>query len=369
MSKEQRFLGFCAEEAEADTTESIQQALGFKVRRVDTSTLPAPMSFWKQNPCSPTWKGFAESWLRNLPPRLIETHPAQMRLSSERTAFRYSPRRATNEDLRLLPEFWTRWYSSQKTRCIVPLTHIQTMHSAGKWEIWIVLKDTGELLGTVIRRWVKGVYMEGVRWEKAGIIDYFCVHPAYRKRGIGRDLLAILHNSTPRPFPPNLMLWEGVQASIPPIAMGMFLSRQCVPGLLKSSRAVTRVPESECKEAWASLVAANKGDIGCWSEYSEGQGQGEVSIWKIGESPRCFVAIWDTFHYSVPDGLHIGIILLHSGKESLDAIAKTNLHGYGVLLVSGHLVLEGWSIDSPFQWIAYNTQIGFMRTKFPGLFL
>ena len=99
-----------------------------------------------------------------------------------------------------------------------------------------------------------------------------------------------------------------------------------------------------------------------------------MSIWKTSSGA---VAIWDTFHYSVPDGLHIGIILLHSGKESLEAITGSQGqgqgqgqgHGYGVLLVSGYLVLEGWSIDSPFQWIAYNTQIGFMRTKFPGLFL
>jgi len=251
------------------------------------------------------------------------------------------------------------------------------MHSGGKWEIWIVLKETGELLGTVIRRWVKGVYMDGVRWGQVGIIDYFCVHPAYRKKGIGRDLLVTLHNSTPRPFPPNLMLWEGVQASIPPIAMGMFLSRKCVSGNPSpGSLTPVRVPESHCKEAWMKLVAANKGDIGCWSEYSgENNAATEVSIWKSvaagagAGGAEHLVAIWDTFHYSIPDGHRIGIILLHSGKESLDAITKTQAHGYGVLLVSGHLVLEGWSIDSPFQWIAYNTQVGFMRTKFPGLFL
>jgi hypothetical protein len=237
------------------------------------------------------------------------------------------------------------------------------MHSARKWEIWIVLKETGELIGTVIQRWVKGVYMDTVRWEKVGIIDYFCIHPAYRKKGIGRDLLVTLHNSTQRPLPPNLMLFEGLQISIPPIAMGMFLSKKCTP-----YSEATLVPVNESKEAWMRLVAANKGDIGCWSEYPDDTCKGEVSIWKIGGGGGA-IAIWDTFHYSIPDGHRIGIILLHSGKESLEAITKTKAHGYGVLLVSGHLVLEGWSLDSPFQWIAYNTQVSFMRTKFPGLFL
>jgi hypothetical protein len=53
----------------------------------------------------------------------------------------------------------------------------------------------------------------------------------------------------------------------------------------------------------------------------------------------------------------------------LEKVAATVGHGFGVLLL-GVSVVEAaghsWSIDSPFQWISYNTNNGFIG-GFPAL--
>jgi len=256
---------------------------------------------------------------------------------------------ATSSDLEQLPEFWTRFFSS-KTRCIVPLSHI--LKSADRWTVIVVVKE-GIVVGSIVRRWIK-LHMKEAFWQKAGIIDFFCIHPAYRKRGIGRALLSCLHNVTERPIQPHLMLLEGVQLTMPPIAAGIYMSRRCEGN---------RVAEKGDPSVWKSCVK------GLWTPFEEG----ETSLWNLGASSGIgeHVAIWNTFHYSIPDGLRIGIIVGHTSLEAANAATQTRAHGFGVLLLPVPAwrmatPLEGWAVDSPFQWLAYNTDVGFMET-FPSV--
>jgi hypothetical protein len=83
------------------------------------------------------------------------------------------------------------------------------------------------------------------------------------------------------------------------------------------------------------------------------------------------VAIWNTFHRSVPEGLLIGIVVGGSA-EAADALSSASGHPFGILLATWPFSLyglEGWQIDSPYQWISYNTHLGFVNTQFPGLCL
>ena len=100
-----------------------------------------------------------------------------------------------------------------------------------------------------------------------------------------------------------------------------------------------------------------KGNI--WSELSDSR---ETSVWRISNGS---VAIWNTFHRSVPDGALIGIIVGYSCEAAVNSICEAKGHPYGILLRAG--MSSGWSIDSPFQWIAYNLQSGRMQTEFPGI--
>ena len=299
-------------------------------------------SFWKANPCSPTWSGFINSYIYGYPPRLIEPSPPIQAIKVP-----WIIRFATPADVEQLPEFWTRFFSGT-TRCIVPLLHIQTM--GARWTIIVVVKDS-QVIGSLVRRWTK-LHIKETVWQKAGIIDYFCIHPAYRKKGIGRALLSCLHNITERPIQPHLMLLEGVQISMPPISAGVYLSRRCSGNSL-----MTKIKD---EAIWRDCV---KGvGTGVWTPFEEG----ETTLWR---SASGVTAIWNTFHYSIPDGLRIGIVVGYTSIEGVNEAATSTVHGFGVLLLPVPLLqigMEGWALDSPFQWLAYNLQAGFV-SGFPSI--
>ena len=303
-------------------------------------------SFWQSNSCVPSWAKFTESWFYSYPPRLLETHPAPK-------SFRmvYTMRKATADDILQLPEFWERWFSTPKVRCVVPLQHIQKK-ALRQWDIYVCV-DKGLVIGTIVRRWVMNLHMRQAVWPKAGIVDYYCIHPAYRKKGVGRSLLHLLHNTTERPMPPHLMLWEGFQALVPPVCAGLYLSKRCVP----LETCVRRVDEYRAE------------GLDIWSDYVDSD---ETSVWRCETASASKdadkVVVWNTFHRSIPDGAVIGIVMGGS-VDAVNRFSSSKGHPFGVLLMPGYLSLEGWSIDSPFQWIAYNTQTGFISAKFPSLFL
>ena len=314
-------------------------------------------SFWRDTLCAPTWTSYLESWMYSYPSKLIDISNHLLKIS---LAPGLILRQATVADLEQLPEFWTR-YLSESTRCIVPLEHIQKKTMYRQWFILVIVKDE-IVIGSLVRRSITNLHMREVVWKKAGVIDYFCIHPAYRKRGIGRALLSATHNMTEKPVQPHLMLLEGVQTRIPPCAAGLFVSKRCQ----HTNLAIREVTEGH-EKIWLDCV---KGSIiksdwfgGSTSASIEAKAS-EVSLWQIGSS---YVAIWNTFHYSIPDGARIGIILGYTGD--IDKVAETVGHGYGVLLLGvsvAETVGHTWSIDSPFQWISYNTTNGFIG-GFPAL--
>lgn len=267
-------------------------------------------------------------------------------------------RKATSEDLQQLSEFWSHWYSTTKSaRCLVPDTHIVKMSNAGNVDIFVCVKE-GVVIGSIVRRWITGLHMREIRWPRAGIIDYFCIHPAYRNKGIGRALLSFLHNSTlftEGAILPQLMLWEGLHPTIPPASIGLFLHKKCSQC---SPNQATELPWSD--KVWKELQQGK--DI--WNE-SGGKETGETTLWTIGPHR---LAIWNTFHRSVPEGLLIGIVVGGS-VTAATAAATAKGHPFGILLLPGHLAVDGWTIDSPYQWISYNTQMNFISYQFPGILL
>lgn len=328
------------------------------------------MSFWTNNPCVPTWTEFFQSYLYSRPAKLIDPRPAA-KVIPHRVLNGFTLRRATPEDIQQLPTLWGRWYSTSKSaRCVVPLAHIQKCAQAGKWDILVCVKGDGEVIGSLARRWIEGLHMREVRWPKAGVIDYFCIHPAYRNKGIGRSLLSLLHNTTTAAgiVPPHLMMWEGIQLSVPPVSAGLFMYKKCSPvGGLHVEKLQGSASAEAAAEAWTGLQRGNQ----IWSEYDSSAE--ETSIWSSSRGP---VAIWNTFHRSVPEGLLIGIVV--GGSVEAAAVAEFSSasgHPFGILLATWPFrlhslyALAGWQIDSPYQWISYNTHVGFVNTQFPGLCL
>ena len=287
----------------------------------------------------------SQAW-NGTPPRLLETVKIPRQLPGQRGWF---IRKATDSDISLLPIFWSKWFSITKAcRCLVPVEHIQKQVLEGVWEIYVCLRsDTGELIGTIIRRWIPKVHVRLAVWQKAGGIDYFCVHPAWRNKDVGRGLLAVVHNTAPVPIAPHFIFWEGLMPLTPPLACGLLYAKKC-----NGESAAEIILNSEMRRSlWKQLVIGS--DI--WSEHPGP----ETTLWK---TARGHVAIWNTFHKSVPEGKDIGIVVAAENSEAINLIGAP----WGVLLSdSSHG--SDWKLDSPFQWIAYNLGVGFISLRFPCL--
>jgi hypothetical protein len=302
------------------------------------------MSFWKNNSHSPSWSEMLSQAWNKTPPRLLET------LATRRPVPKggWFITQADESHAKLLSGFWNKWFSISKAcKCVVPSEHIEKQLRTGSWQIYMSIRsDTGELIGTAVRRWIPKVHVRDAKWAKAGGVDYFCVHPAWRGKEVGRALLSVVHNTAPRPIAPHFIFWEGLMPTIPPLSCGLLYARRCQQG-----SAIQIADEGEKQTVWRALI--HGADI--WSETPGS----EISLWKTAKGN---VAIWNTFHRTVPEGKEIGIVL---GAECSEAV---NLIGapWGVLLSdSSHG--EGWSMDSPFQWIAYNLGVGFISLRFPAL--
>jgi len=224
------------------------------------------------------------------------------------------------------------------------------------WDGLIVLHASGEVIGTALRRNLKNLHVREATLPKAAAADYYCIHPAWRKRGIGRAILATYQNTTPAPTPPVLVFWDKPQIKVPPMITGLLLSRKCgTPGI---SQAIQIKDPARCKAAWLDCV---KG-VDVWTEEA---GE-EISFWTV---PGGTVVVWNSFHRTVPDGGLIGIVLSRDAKAT-EALANAKSQ-WGVLLApvrdpfTHSYPMAEWSVNSIFQWVGYNLSVGFMSGVFP----
>jgi hypothetical protein len=225
--------------------------------------------------------------------------------------------------------------------------------------VLLAVGGNGQVIGTVVRRRLKGLRVYEARWAAAAAIDFFCVHPSWRSRGLGRSLLDTIHNLSTFPIAPHLILWEGLRPSVPPLSVGWFWMRRCGFCHTKGcggggggdSRRVT--DSQEIQTAWKRAVAG--ADV-----WTEEPGE-EITVWDTG---GIRTVVWNTMHVTVPDGLPIGIVI--SDLASADALASVK-SPWGVLLIGqgSPFTLGEWTLDSAYQWIGYNLSVGRVSHQFP----
>jgi GNAT superfamily N-acetyltransferase len=313
-------------------------------------------SFWSENSSAPSWISFVKNWWSdNSQPKILDTSVAQLKIQPVPGCI---VRKATPHDLECIPEFLNRYFSiTSRCKCYLPVQRLKE----ADWEIYVCITNAGVLVGTIVRRWIYGLHIGLAQWQKGGMIDYFCVHPAWRKRGIGRWLLATVQNTAPKPTPPHLILWEGLKPTTPPLLTGFYWSRRCLPTSTKQTQQLPFTPS-----LWSETVR-NK------FIYSDPptKSQTEISFWK---TEKGNVTIWNTYHKTVPDGLLLGIVLSGS-VDSVNEFVSLQKNPWGYLLVSSTNPFYSeygseWSIDSPFQWIAYNLTCASVKFgEFPSLAL
>jgi len=318
-------------------------------------------SFWKYNPFVPNWLNFFSQAWNSSPPKLLETmsiyRPTQNLQGSKL-------KEAILEDIPAIVEFWGRFFSVQKScRCVVPAAHLGMMITKKLWEVLIVYREQShEIIGTVVRRRIKNLHIREAKWAEAGVIDYYCVHPAWRARGIGRVLLDGIHNTAKMPMSPQLIFWEGIHPLYPPLSIGIFLSRVCDKTLNDTQSPVTKLENTHAESiaAWKNLHLQQ--DV--WTEES---GE-EISFWK---TVAGIVVIWNSFHVTIPEQRLIGCVI-GGCPASINLLASSPKSSWGVLILPTNNPLTqdfgpSWNIDSPYMWLGYNLSIGFISTQFPAL--
>ena len=313
------------------------------------------MSFWKDNPCVPTWPATAVAWWRGAPPKILEPTPPLRGLTPVPGLVLA---RATPAEAPEICEFLGRWFTtSAKARCDLPPAVLAAALAEGRLDMWIVRRQGG-LVATLGRRWIRDAAIGPARWPRAGIVDYFAVHPAVRSRGVGRWLLATLQASTARPIPPHFILWESFSigfGTIPPLAMGRYWICEQQKAAAGVQPNVKRIAEPAA--AWFALTATaflhsalDSGSVSVWNCGAEGGTQGGT------------VAIQDLYHRSVPDGRRMAMIIAASGADAVAAFAAAS--PWPILLADRAWGAE-WTPDSPFQWIGYNVLAGTVTTSYP----
>lgn len=305
-------------------------------------------SFWTANLCVPQWKETLNQLWTGNPPKLLDPTPAKRSIHIPPDC---EIRLAVIKDSGAISEFWSRYFSiSTSCRCAVSKEFILKSMASGRWQT-IVAVVNDQIVGTIVRRYLKGLHIYETRWTNAGMIDYFCIHPSWRNRGIGRCLLDTIHNITGLPMAPHLIFWEGLRPTLPPLVCGWFWSKRCNG----TETAILLKTKEEILQAWKNCV---KGEY-IWTE----EPGDEISVWKIKETS---VIVWNTMHLTIPDGKPIGIVL--SDLDSATLLANTKSY-WGVLLTpqASPFAQKGWIVDSIFQWIGYNLSVGRFTTHFPKL--
>ena len=306
------------------------------LRNVATKVQLYMQPFWKDNALVPSWSGFLSSWWNNKPPTLL-TYKAVHPIYPIPGCL---IRKATPADIHMLPEFWGNYYSqSRATKCCITVDNIQP-----SWDIWVVIHYKTGIIGTIVRRWIHKVNIKGTYFPKIGAIEYYCVHPAWRKKGIGRNLLWTLQNESG--ITPHFILWESFQVKIPPIAAGMYWVYECQIG------EGVIADEKEAALAWNMCKTP---DI--HSEYTPSK---ETLVCKTASG---YVIVWNTYHRTIPEGRWIGIVLGQSSERALEEFIRECPFG---ILVSDKW-REGWKSDTTFQWISYMLEYGFVSTSVPYL--
>lgn len=183
--------------------------------------------FFEDAPCFGWWQYIQDSIISApRPPKLLpqsETMPQKL-IRSPCGTF---PTRMNPEKGEEYGKFLAQYFfpTSHTHSLQIPPVHIQTQLRNQSW-IGAEVRDTrGSLVGIVVSKYIG---KEPKLHIPIGMIDYLCVHPAWRKKGITNILLRAVYTFSAQQRPPRLIQYfqkEGMPATNPPLFMTRYYMR------------------------------------------------------------------------------------------------------------------------------------------------
>ena len=141
----------------------------------------------------------------------------------------------TAEEATEVCAFLQTWFGSPPNHPRFVLTESELFLGPSDWILFLRCPSTHQLLGTLRYRFMGTLNNAPTEAEKdVSVVDCFCVHPAWRGKGVGDQLLTALHrlaNPCRRPY--ALFVKEGSTARIPLLAAytGSYVYRRLSPRL------------------------------------------------------------------------------------------------------------------------------------------
>lgn len=300
------------------------------------------MSFWKQSP-GPHWSHFFESLMS------IDGKPYVLQKESPyRPNFEYNL--VKDEHCEEIGEFLKDHYQTYPGSRVF-LTGERLIGLLGKGWIGISIQQNDFISGVVFSRPLGTLaFAKDVMREEAGLVDFFCVHSAKRKSGIGSRLLtALFYETTKIGRAVHIFQKEGYpMVGLPHLWTSTYCWRkreQYVNIDLQKSLLEKKVNKVD---SYLPLGAP------CWNSTLT------VNHTDIYECNGVYVGITDSFHKSVPDGRSIGEVSWVWGKSNASVEVETivDLCNYDILLMDSSLphIKGQWSYDARFSYYLFNVQ-------------
>ena len=316
------------------------------------------MSFWKQSP-GPHWSHTLPTLFGN------PAKPFIFQESFEKPSFSYVV--LSKEHAWEITNLLTNHYSMYP-RSKVNLTKeqiIDFLEKEGCVAIGIFFNLT--LVGVLISRPL-GFLMMGTKSidnQKIGLIDFYCVHEKFRKKGIGSKLLnAMAYECSQRGYVAHLFLKEGLPlTTLPPLYSSNYVwrNRKVPPPVNLSNfiRQSTELPR-DCPFWNAPSAVFHTKVFECFAFV-----------------PPVFVGVTDLFHTSKLDGKTMGEVawIWYDSKkgehkeEKLVRILETvvdSFSGFDMLFMDTALPHDSsqWITDALFSYYVWNFYPGtFFKTK------
>jgi len=198
--------------------------------------------FFEDAPCFGWWQYIQDSILSTQRSPQLLPNSEKMPQKVIRSPCGTFPSRMKPEKSHEYTQFLERhFYPESHTHSLqLPEKHVSAYLSSQHW-IGAEVRDTrGTLVGIAVS---KSMGNEPTLKAPMGMIDYLCVHPMWRKKGITNVLLRAVYTFSSQQTPSRSIQFfqkEGLPATIPPISMTRYYTRS--PRKYTSQIPIDRIP-------------------------------------------------------------------------------------------------------------------------------